>query len=1025
MAAIDEKDLDTLTLEEFCQVAQDSTQDPTQEQRVKEYLGDANFQQLTEAFKGPSRGLARGSKGTVILLHGIMGSQIGKSRRRDWDIIWLNPLAIRDGSMSRLKIGPGSGGYGARGLIPMFYSVLWARLKFWYGYDVREYAYDWRVSVRQSADDFVQFFKDEELSGPVSLLAHSMGGLVARAALPKFGDRVQRVIQLATPNYGSFSPVLTLCGQNEFVNKILALDITSTPAKLLSGTVSSFQGLCELMPAPSRFSTVNLFDAKNWPDPGSLDFTTLSAAGNGIADLEKLYPPDQRFVLIAGQNQDTITDMTRNATTGEFQFLTTKSGDGTVPLNFARFDSNARIPTYLADVTHNGILFDTDVAAAVDDILQKGKTDKLTTDTGSGSRRGEKASRLDTANSQNPFGGRRGDSISRKEIIEAQREVLGPVETGGGRIPPGLDTCDRMRQDGFNNVVVSRRRRRLRFALAFGDATQVPAHAHMLGVFEGVTPTGAAVAYDRVLGGALSDLFARRMFAGARGTVYLVPTYKTQLPGELLVLAGLGAFRDFESRVVEDVASQVLTSLVRVHASELVTVLIGGSSSNAFSSTSSDLCSFLRGFITGLKESDRDHEFRRLILCESDENKYKKLKIELYQMAASSLFDDVEVEFEEINVTEKYGRSTRGDVGVRLPKVDEAPVYFFSNLVLESGHGNDDTTYSHEVTILPPSLGTTVPRYIKSVSKNDLDDLLMEIADGAPEDVEDFGARLTKLIMTEDMGAECKGLVTDSKVQLVHDALSSRIPWECVKFSGVSPAVEKGFSRRYQRTRSAAFFSESQRHNKEIRVLLAYNPLGDLKGADVEGKMILDIAARSSGKLRVESLRGKDASRDAIINQLKTGEFDVFHYAGHAKFVSENPAQSGLLCAGAEVLCGGDLEPLGARLPPLIVLNACESGRVRRRKDEFHSGSASAAEAILNAGIMCFIATYWPVGDASAGMFSDVFYDHILQGLESGQGSNTIGEAMLAARKSLKSDKQADWADYMLYGNPDFTIKLS
>ncbi|MCY2977043.1 MAG: hypothetical protein NTU79_00010 [Planctomycetota bacterium] len=107
-----------------------------------------------------------------------------------------------------------------------------------------------------------------------------------------------------------------------------------------------------------------------WPVNPQINADILAKAE---AVIQQLPGPDNRFVLIAGTNQDTVTGMTR-AANGDFSFTNTNEGDGTVPLDFARFDPSANVPTYLANVTHNGIIADGKVAAAINDLLTKGTT---------------------------------------------------------------------------------------------------------------------------------------------------------------------------------------------------------------------------------------------------------------------------------------------------------------------------------------------------------------------------------------------------------------------------------------------------------------------------------------------------------------------------------------------------------------------------------------------------------------------------------------------------------------------------
>ncbi len=1004
-----QRPLDTLTLDEMCELVRE----PSQSQRLEEYFGPDKLRDLNAVVRNPSRGVSRAARGTIVLLHGIMGSQIGKKSRRAWDIVWFNPLAIKGRNMSDLTLGQAPSRYGARGLVPMFYTLLWARLKYWYGFNIVECAYDWRMSVQEGGANLVKLV-DEETEGPVYLVAHSMGGLVARAALPNLSDRVEKIIQLATPNYGSFQPVVTMRGQNEWLNKILAWDGRPIQS-LISDVINTFPGLYEMMPAPARFSGVNLFDASNWPAAPQINPIILSQAKQAI---NQLPGPDSRFVLIAGTNQDTVTGMTRNAS-GEFIFTNTNEGDGTVPLEFARFDAAANVPTYLANVTHNGIITDSKVAAAINDLLTTGKT-TLSSDSRIVSRRQQVPRPLDIQRALNPFQGRTGNAISASEIRQAQREVLGPLQATGGTGGSSADiaVAPGGTAQGFKGVVVGRRRRRLRLILAHGDITNVPAHSHVLGVFEGVTPSGPAHDYDSLLNGAVTDLFARRLFSGARGGVYLFPTYKSPATCELLAFAGLGSFQDFSTEVVELAAGQVVESLLRANVNEMATLVFGGSSGDA----SQNLKAMLRGLISGLKEADGDYDFQRIVLCERDEDKYKSLKDELYRLAASELFDDFEIEFDTMELPAKNEGATRGQI---VKASSSEPIYLISNLTVISESMAAESTFQHEVSVLPPSSGTTFPRFPShTFTKADLDEFVGEVESGAPNDLDDYGSRLAKLILPPEMG-DLSALMTQHSVQVLHDAMSSRIPWEAVKFGDVFPAIANGLSRKYQRTRSAAMVSNTRRQNQVLKVLLVYNPTGDLKGAEAEGKAILAVATNSNGKIDVRTMHNGEATRQGILDRLGGDElFDIMHYAGHGIYVDENPSQSGLYCADKQVLNGRDLEPLGKNLPPVIIFNACQTGRVRRRGAPVAANApASAAESILNAGIMCFIATYWPVSDAGAGSFSTILYDHLLAGLKPGAASVTMGAAVLAARRKLKQDGENDWANYMLYGNPDFVLK--
>ncbi len=115
-----------------------------------------------------------------------------------------------------------------------------------------------------------------------------------------------------------------------------------------------------------------------------------------------------------------------------------------------------------------------------------------------------------------------------------------------------------------------------------------------------------------------------------------------------------------------------------------------------------------------------------------------------------------------------------------------------------------------------------------------------------------------------------------------------------------------------------------------------------------------------------------------------------------------------------------------------MFFNACESGRVRgaqprvRSSQARHRGAGTAkrletsagfAEALLRAGVGNYVGTYWPVGDAAAKVFGETFYRQLVSGA-------SIGAVIGAGRRQVQELGSAGWADCILYGSPEFVVKL-
>jgi CHAT domain-containing protein len=85
--------------------------------------------------------------------------------------------------------------------------------------------------------------------------------------------------------------------------------------------------------------------------------------------------------------------------------------------------------------------------------------------------------------------------------------------------------------------------------------------------------------------------------------------------------------------------------------------------------------------------------------------------------------------------------------------------------------------------------------------------------------------------------------------------------------------------------------------------------------------------------------------------------------------------------------------------------------------DELVDRNVSLAEAFLRGGVASFVGTYWPVADPAADSFAREFYSAILSG-------HSIGDSLRTARSTLFTAKEADWGNYIHYGDAAFKVKV-
>src|SRR4051812_27171236 len=175
---------------------------------------------------------------------------------------------------------------------------------------------------------------------------------------------------LGTPNYGSFVPVQALRAIYPIIRKLALLDLAHSPEELADKVFSTFPSLYQMLPAPEKFSGFDIFDPQFWPKKAPLPRPKLLKDAKQTQDL--LAAPDDRFTLVAGINQDTVTGAAFDGT--EFKFTITKDGDGTVPLDFAQLPG---VPTYYVEASHGALPSNSKVIDAVKDLISLGETRAL------------------------------------------------------------------------------------------------------------------------------------------------------------------------------------------------------------------------------------------------------------------------------------------------------------------------------------------------------------------------------------------------------------------------------------------------------------------------------------------------------------------------------------------------------------------------------------------------------------------------------------------------------------------------
>jgi len=335
------------------------------------YFGAREYRDLARLARKAAATPVKDGTPRVVIVPGIMGSQLGLLRTPPLpnDVLWVDPIDISIGRLATLSLGTAS----IVSLGVVLYSYLRLKLNLRAaGFAAVFHDYDWRLGVEELGRSFAERLRNEPAER-LAIVAHSMGGLVSRAgmALPHT-ERVERVILLGTPNFGSFAPVQALRGTYAVVRKLARL-VSHDSAEFLAGEIfNTFPSLYQMLPAGNCSNGTDLFDAGSWPRTGPRPVPGLLTRARSVQSA--LAQPDGRFASIVGIGQETVTSVRRRD--DDFIYTITRHGDGTVPAISAALPG---APAHYTRVAHSDLTRDRVVAAAVVDLLRTGRTKRLPT----------------------------------------------------------------------------------------------------------------------------------------------------------------------------------------------------------------------------------------------------------------------------------------------------------------------------------------------------------------------------------------------------------------------------------------------------------------------------------------------------------------------------------------------------------------------------------------------------------------------------------------------------------------------
>lgn len=960
------------------------------------------------------RDVAEGAP-VVFVLPGIMGSHLAIGENR----VWLDPIDIARGKFDLLS-------YGTPNLVRAE-SPLWLC----YGdlvkhlsrtHRVEPFPFDWRLSIfdeakRLAAAILKALEATEKTKSPVSIVAHSMGGLVARAMIaahPEVWERMKgrpdgRLIMLGTPNGGSHAVTQVLTGRDSLIRKLALLDFTRKQRELI-GIVAKFPGLLEMLPPLSSF---DLFDAEAWqslaaadPDKGTWHPPTASALKTARANRERLAasPIDpQRMLYVAGCAPATPVDLTIEGagTRTRLAFHATPRGDGRVPWETGIPDG---VRTWYLQASHGDLPSAEEGFDAITDLLRHGTTDRL------------------------PTAPPETRGVPERFELPPEREPLYPDFTDLARTAVGAGRTKRPRRTE-RKIQVSIRHGNLAFAR----------HPVLVGHYKGDTIISAEAYLDRTLDGRLSARHRLGIYPGDDGTaeVFLNPEWEQSQrsggkPAGAIVI-GLGEVGKLSPGQLLRAVSRGARAyaIARAECPQVkkgnagpagITALLVGTGAGGVA-VHDAVTAILRGII----EANRAiAESGRTDCAPIDEVEF----VELYEDRA-------------IHAARLLARLRNDPDIARAFAIDPDPLV----IPLEGGMRRasffeEDPWWQrlqiteNEEERLSFNLLTDRARaeVFLQQSQRSLADKFIEEMSSSTASAEGVAVTLFEMLLPNELK---EYTVERRDVVLVLNDAAARYPWEMMQArrrgDNAAPAekplaVQAGMIRQLLVEK----FRERVVTAHEMTALVIGNPptpFTSLPAAEQEA-LEVEKALKGTG-YAVTPLIGAEATGPAIMTELLARDYRIVHLAGHGVLDFTPPAPcgachqptggnpvTGMVIGENQFLTAAQIRQMRT-VPQLVFVNCCHLGKVDERQAprNLPNLAANVATELIRMGVRGVVAAGWAVQDDAAALFAATFYREMLAGAPFGDAVHAARATTYAAHPEANT-----WGAYQCYGDPDFTL---
>ncbi|MDP2586038.1 MAG: alpha/beta fold hydrolase, partial [Candidatus Levybacteria bacterium] len=224
------------------------------------------------------------------------------------------------------------------------------------GYELNKtlflFSYDWRKDISSTndfLDEVIQQIKTQTGSEKVDIVAHSMGGLVARnyIADASKASNVRKLFTIGTPHLGSVK-LLKILRFGDYFGPSFLFGLISLSPDEARDIAQNFIGSFELIPSKKYFDFYSNEDNQHpYPyrtEDGGLDYNQIKDLLTGLNHNTSLFTPAETFhnldgllsntngvdvTLVVGSGKNTLGQIIEEKNHKDALYI---NGDGTVPL---------------------------------------------------------------------------------------------------------------------------------------------------------------------------------------------------------------------------------------------------------------------------------------------------------------------------------------------------------------------------------------------------------------------------------------------------------------------------------------------------------------------------------------------------------------------------------------------------------------------------------------------------------------------------------------------------------------------